>query len=119
VGRYASTHWLTDCVWQDSVRKHLSTDEESDTDDDVDDECDENLATTTDEDSTKLMSGEQRNGVNNGPVDGLTDDVKGPRFRYDVDSPYICLLKSENCAALFTVENWIICYFVASRFYQR
>jgi len=72
---------------QDSVRKRrdseqMSTDEESDTDDDVDDESDDNMA--ADGDALKPTSSKQRNGVcaeNNGPVDGLPNDVKGPRFR--------------------------------------
>lgn len=68
------------------MRKHqdseqMSTDAESDTDDDVDDESDDNMAA---DDSLKPTSSKQRNGVcteNNGPVDGLPNDIKGPRFR--------------------------------------
>ena len=62
----------------------MSTDEDSDTDDDVDDESDDIVAATADEDSLQPTSSKQRNGVcseNNGPVDGLPNDIKGPRFR--------------------------------------
>jgi len=66
-----------------SEDERVSTDDDSDTDYSVDYECDSTSVPLLSDDSLRPASSEQRNGVcseNNGPVDGLANDVKGPCF---------------------------------------